>query len=172
MKYFQAIFVAFTLSFLFFFIVSEVFAANIYLPPGQEPPSQTCAITGGCDPAPSTCWNSASVGSTNCGTACDGGDAWTKYNLIGCRQTAFDRCDNYFREIVDSSCSTADKCQSQPLLQSGRCDCSVGGTYKTCCTGDGNVNGNCTQSGTQDNNWPPEGSCPGGSTTVMCGVSS
>ncbi|MBI2040462.1 hypothetical protein HYT18_05335, partial [Candidatus Microgenomates bacterium] len=112
------------------------------------------------------------VGVTNCGTACTGGNAWTKYKYDSCYVDP-QRVDDYIAWLPPTSavCSTADKCQYQPFLQSGRCDCSVGGTYKTCCSSDGNVNGSCVQSGTQDNNWPPEGSCPSGSTTVMCGVS-
>lgn len=85
---------------------------------------------------------------------------------------------NYAVNYDTHTCSVADSCRGQPYLYPGVCDASrysPGGNpddacvssptaYKTCCTNDGNVNGACTGG-------LHSGSCPGGSTTIMCGVS-
>jgi len=138
-----------SLSFFIFIFPNPSFAATFYDTPPPTGDNYRVVADGLCG-GPSECANSQSIGVTNCGTPCTGGTTWMKYELTCVEIVDEGRYDSYYRQ-GPAICSTADKCQSQPLLQSGRCDCSVGGTYKTCCTGDGNVNGSCVQSGTQDN---------------------
>ncbi|MBI2040459.1 hypothetical protein HYT18_05320, partial [Candidatus Microgenomates bacterium] len=139
-----------------FVTTKEAFAATIFydVPPPQGAPilsAEQCQ-------APPECANTAVPGQSNqCGQACPdsgsgAGRSWTKYRLTCVLDPETDRPTGHYQED-DIVCSIADKCQYQPFLQSGRCDCSVGGTYKTCCTGDGNVNGSCVASGTQDNSF-------------------
>lgn len=151
-----------------FILTKQIFAASIFWDVPPPPPDQAPRLNPELCGAPPECANSQNT--DNCGLpACSGGNAWSKYSLTCVLE---DGEPTGYYQVGSQICSIADKCQYQPSLRAGRCDCSTGGTYKTCCTGDGNVNGSCVQSGPQDNNSPPEGSCPGGSTTVMCGVSS
>src|SRR3990167_10599538 len=67
---------------LYSLAASSAYATN-YIPDYSGTNSGiTCPDWSGCIGA--TCWNSASVGVTDCGNACDGGNAWSKYNFSGC----------------------------------------------------------------------------------------
>ncbi len=120
------------------------------------------------------CWNSWAVGQTDCGTSCppgNGGQAWTKYSYSGCyldpnSSITDPSCINWFSFSQDT-CSTGDKYNSgnPPVLNAGFCDCSPGGSYKTCCSAGSTVNANHYQ---VDPYNPDEADC-GGATTVRCG---
>lgn len=123
--------------------------------------------TDACNANPS-CWNSESVNVTNCGTSCDGGSAWSKYDYYRCYQTdsSGESCKAAF--VYDTNtCSTGDKYNSSnpPVLNAGFCNCSVGGGYKTCCSAGNTVS---ARSFNVDPYAPPEGDC-GGAATVYCG---
>ena len=153
--------------------VSQTQAADINYVYGQNPPPGLEGCGDPC-PAPSICWNSEAPGVTDCGSACPaaGGDPWTKYENKGCfgDPAVEGRCTVYYAKL-QQVCSTGDKCtDSHPLLNSGRCDCSVGGIYKTCCSNSGGVAGNsCVEYAVDDTNPPWEGMCPAGSYETFCG---
>lgn len=105
-----------------------------------------------------------------CGSSgCADCEPWCyKYDPICCVKK--DYGESYVTSIVweYNHCSATDTCQGTPYLYAGRCDvngCTVGGLYKTCCYSNGTVDGNC-QGGQFT------GTCPSGSTAVICGVSS
>lgn len=128
---------------------------------------------------PDICSNSNSRDTTTCSgeSPCvDGGDLWSKYNLLGCYMN-----DNFtppkpfwVYNFDDKVCSTADKCGDAnggnvgPTLNAGFCNCSVGATYKTCCSG-ADVGNSCVQQNLDTTNPPFEGVCPAGTTTEPCG---
>lgn len=113
-----------------------------------------CCTDGSCD-----------TGADRCGTI----RTWDWCRATSCTATpivgecSFDFNYNY------QSCGATDSCQGQPFLYPGQCStngCTVSSQeYKTCCNSDGTVDGQCT--GGQFT-----GTCPSGSTAVMCGVSS
>ncbi|MBI2031846.1 MAG: hypothetical protein HYT08_04510 [Candidatus Levybacteria bacterium] len=123
-----------------------------------------------------TCANGSGVGVPvgACGwPACEGGSAWQRYQLAS-SSTCYANgplCYWVF-QLSSNVCSLGDKCTAaQPYLNYGypNCEtgaCQVGGIYKTCCSGS-NIDGACVQSNI-DNISPPEGSCPSGTSTVMC----
>jgi len=129
----------------------------------------------------------SSTNSGGCGTACDEGNPWSKYDKIPypgstpsgyvCFPGGF--CLKYLSYV----CSTADKCvsPSDNGLKAGYCNCSTGGLYKVCCNGSARTT--CSQLN-QDNLPDPEGVCngttvigtscpstpaPGGGTGLNCG---
>ncbi len=87
-------------------------------------------------------------------------------------------CD-FAYDYDTNSCSATDSCKTTPYLYPGICNagaynpaagptsaCQIGSTiYKSCCNSDGTLDGQCT-----GGNY--SGSCPTGTTTVICGVSS
>ncbi len=128
------------------------------------PPGSNCS-----DPQPGNCAYSdtcPSCGTTN-SECCSGATPWTKYKAE-CKLT------NPFLGICGWAwvtdtfvCSTGDKCISgETGLRAGQCDCSYGGTYKTCCSGSTPVG--CIAYYQQDPYYPPEGVC-GGAQVVYCG---
>lgn len=156
---------------------------------GDYASKPTCPDTSGCNTGP--CFNSASAGSTDCGTACDGGNAWSKYsysNICYLESTSIDpgtgQTINRCRPVYsyDSAVySTADKCSdgsnsppSEPYLRAGRCDGSIGGIYKTCCsnTSPSYVSSSSCVAVTPASGAPTppmDGVCPGGTHSVQCG---
>lgn len=165
-------------SLFFLFDVPNVSAAAVLSPQyGSSPPAnyarvpdQSLCGTWG------TCWNSASVGSTDCGTACSGGNAWTKYDYSGCYYDLIDFLMLNvlpFYVISSNTYSTGDKYNSSntPVMNAGNCNLNVGGPYKTCCLGTTPVSArNLCSAGSPlcDPYDPPEADC-GGYTTVRCG---
>lgn len=137
----------------------------------------TCPITSGCVNL-QLCYNSWTVGQTDCGSACSDGNAWTKYSKWGCFLTSYDpenkigTCETtYIRD--DNTYSIGDKYNSNntPVMNAGNCNTSTGGPYKTCCLGTTPVSArNICSVGSPlcDPYDPPEADC-GGNTTVRCG---
>ena len=139
----------------------------------EDVSSVSCKASNGCAVNGNTCNNGPYAGNSgNCGTACQGGNAWTKYNYSSCSQISF-TCDSFGEctevctanyKLGGSVCSTGDKCVSgESGLRSGSCECGGYGTstYKYCCNATGNSEA-CIAAGTQDASFPPEGQCPGG----------
>lgn len=180
---------------LFLFIgVNQVFAVNYTITFENSPPGSLSACTNpsGCENI-GTCWNSWAPGQTDCGQACivDGvarGDAWSKYTYSGCYETRRDpltgqseSCTSWYNRVSDV-CSTADKCDTgtganpnQPYLQAGKCDCTLGGIYKACCTNTSPSTlstNSCVQVTNDPYNPLFEGVCPAGSSPVFCGFGS
>ncbi|MEK7185827.1 MAG: hypothetical protein AAB675_00490, partial [Patescibacteria group bacterium] len=164
------------------YTASYIDAAIIVSDLGSLPNSCNCALAP--EPQPSlTCANGSSLGTPvgACGwPACTVGDSWTKYTLGNGTSYCFDfgifseDCQYVYIPSFNV-CSLGDKCTAvQPYLNYGYPDCSTGaclngGIYKTCCAGS-NLGGSCNTLN-YDNIPPPEGSCPSGTSTVMCGVS-
>src|SRR3989344_8427571 len=107
MTYSRNIKVIFSLTFIIFttFISTSIvnaapatFSSAYYnttsdLPPEYIPSSGysvSCTDSAGCAERTSECWNDQSVGTSNCGTACNGGNTWTHYDRQGCWQTSYD----------------------------------------------------------------------------------
>src|SRR3989344_311005 len=120
---------------------------------------------------PTTCNSTCVESPSSCDCAQSGASSWWQYKaeckLIG----AF--CD-YAWVYNKTVGSTGDKCGDAtggnvgPYLYAGSCTPTVvGNQYKTCCNGS-SLDGLCTQSAVDTTNPPWEGSCPSGSTTVMC----
>src|SRR3989344_257193 len=98
--------------------------------PGYSCPSTSCT-------GPTPCWNNESVGVSNCGTPCANGFSWSKYLWTECR--SYDvglNCGEWYTRSANV-CSSGDKYDSSwtPVMKSGWCNCAVGGSYKTCCSG-------------------------------------
>jgi len=167
-----------------FFKPPQVFATTYTTAYYNSPPAYTitCPDQSGCfNPQfPGSCYNSASVGVTDCGPACDGGRIWSRYANYGCFSTGPATCEISRLWRMDA-CSTADKCTGaafNPYLNAGSCDCTlpgpvigVGEVNKTCCNvSTGTIaGGSCVQYAVDTINPPWEGACPVGSTAVRCG---
>lgn len=66
---------------------NEAFArttyTNLYTSnPASYASRDECPDTSGCDDSFPVCYNSASVGRTDCGTACDGGSPWARLHIV------------------------------------------------------------------------------------------
>ncbi|HCE30858.1 TPA: hypothetical protein DEQ89_02475 [Candidatus Daviesbacteria bacterium] len=141
--------------------------------PSQYQPSigTTCTDSQGCSDQLFYCWNDASAGSSDCGTGCNGGNSWRKYQRQGCWQTSYDwqtgeeACTTTYT-VNENNCSTGDKYNSdnKPVMKAGQCGCTVGGDYKTCCDGTTLRNARATD---DDNLSPSEAACD--YTAVRCG---
>lgn len=173
-KFTKSILFVLGLIILSFFFVSQANAANSTYTRGffdnWTGPFDLCSDTSGCDPI-AECWNSWAPGATDCGTACYGGNAWTKYSVSGCYQIALDKdgnetCQSTY-EVSAQTCSSADKYNSSnpSVMNAGYCNCSPGGPYKTCCQGTTPVAANPV---VQDPYLPPEAACPAGTSTLFC----
>ena len=128
-----------------------------------------CTPPGGCFTAYSQCWNSAAVGSTDCGAACDGGDAWKHYqSSLSCKliDVFLNICLPVFT-LNSNTCSIGDKYDSSnpPVMDAGYCSCNAGGPYKTCCNGSTPVNANHYPL----DPYPPDEADCGGYSTLYCG---
>lgn len=160
---------------LFLFSVSKV-SASVFSPVYSTSPPANYQIAPSteqyvCGNWSSTCWNSWAPNQTDCGTACAAGEAWTKYIYSGCYYDIFDP-ENYLPVYLTTSdlvCSTADKYNSDfpSQMNSGKCDCSVGGRYKTCCNEANQVP--AVSYSIQDPYPPDEAVCPTESSTILCG---
>lgn len=169
---------------LFLGITPTIFAASYVINDdysGVLESVTSCPLAASCTGPPENyCWNSENVGATTCGAACKGGTPWAKYEYKGCFVTNYDEaldlytCTREFTNTFEQVCSTADKCvTSEPsYLNTGRCDCTSGSRYKTCCTNTSPslVSSNTCATWDHDGKPPPEGVCPAGSDWVMCGV--
>ncbi len=152
---------------------SIIYGAPEYYATPNIPYATSCSSSSGCLSVP-YCWNSASVGSTDCGTACSGGSVWKQYSLTGCYQTGYsdfgdELCSTVFT-LSASTCSTGDKYDfgTPPVLQAGYCNCDVGGEYKTCCNLGSHTLVNANYYSVDTINPPYEADC-GGASTVYCG---
>ena len=157
-------------TFLFFVFLSGSAYASFSYSYDSSPPSADQVADSFCAGSIQTCWNSSSVGVTDCGTACTGGNAWEKHVYSGCYYVAFLGYKAWL-PFASATCSTGDKCTSSwPYLNAGYCDCSVGGIYKTCCdTTTGRADGACVAYAVDTTNPPWEGYCPAGTATEFCG---
>lgn len=167
--------------FFVFLSISKVSAYTVMSPYyGEDIPSSYVLAPASeqwiCGTWRSPCWNSQQTGVTNCGDACSGGEAWSKYEYSGCYLYLL-YADYYVPVYTEPSqsyvCSTGDKYNSSntPVMNSGNCNCSVGGAYKTCCLGTTPVSArNICSIGSPlcDYYDPPEADC-GGNTEVRCG---
>lgn len=89
--------------------------------------------------------------------ACGEGSAWAKYRRVCYKEEG--RClpDNE-TQYLGKICTIADKCiPGERGLRGGRCDCSYGQMYKTCCSGGPNPQPLRCIPYNYDNQWPPEG---------------
>lgn len=124
-----------------------------------------------CSDNPGQCANSQNQ--KNCGLpTCGGGDAWTKYNKVGCGRLPEQSCNTLYSP-GDKVYSIGDKCISGgPYLNPGYCESAFGGPiYKTCCSSTGNALSpfQCVAFDA-DHAGDPEGYCPAGYTReVFCG---
>lgn len=141
-----------------------------------------CDLADKCSGVPTGCYNSADVGVTDCGTACNGGTAWSRYAYDDCYNSdVANKCIaeyNYANAVY----STADKCYdgslsippNYPYLKHGNCNGSIGGVYKTCCNRNGTLSANSCKAVPPYSGAPKppyDGECDN-ATPVMCGVSS
>lgn len=130
----------------------------------DTPNPGTCSIS-----EPGSCNACTGAGTNN--DCCDRGTAWTKYTAV-CKlaNPEFGEC-NWVWDPSGDVCSTGDKYNPSngPVMNAGYCDCTVGGGYKTCCSGGNPVPANYY---TLDNYNPPYEADCGGNTTVICGVGS
>jgi len=130
------------------------------------------------EPEPDVCAGGGGVSTSPCGSL----GPWSYCYVSGCEIKGSEReagqCD-YQYQYSFTSCSAWDTCiDSAPYLRAGQCGwgsacddsgCTYSGIYKTCCevsggSFTGNLGGNCT-GGCRT------GTCPGGSSPVICGVS-
>ncbi|MBI2196802.1 hypothetical protein HYU45_04315, partial [Candidatus Daviesbacteria bacterium] len=150
--------------------------------------SSSCPFGSITTPNLSPCQGSIGGYSNACctsGGGCTAGDGsrinlWDYNYVSGCTATpiGFGDC-NFSYNYQTQTCGATDTCQSSPYLYAGACNpactgqtsctgtsaCTIGGLYKTCCNSDGTVDGSC-------NGGQFTGTCPSGTTTVICGVSS
>lgn len=144
---------------------------------GQSASMQECQNNIG---APNeTCAGASGASSSDCGPL----SPWDYCYASGCTKKAWKnnigQCI-YTYQYQTRKCGATDTCDGGPYLKAGRCGsgsvcdgdqyCRVGGTYKTCCevsggSFTGRLGGDCT-GGCRT------GLCPGGSSPVICGVSS
>lgn len=142
-----------------------------------EPPADSSNCSAVIPPPPPICSNSDRVNSTTCSEpACTDGKLWSKYGLSGCYKDKLDPTNYAWVYKYDTViCSIADKCGDingnnvGPTLNAGFCDCTVGGIYKTCCSGNNVSSSSCVQQSLDTTNPPFEGVCPAGTTTEPCG---
>lgn len=153
------------------FNTSPVFA--LIMPPifsEGSPPAylQKVADQSACGNLSESCWNSWASGATDCGNACTGGNAWSKYSYNGCYVDP-EYPEDYvpIYERATNTYSIADKYNSgtPPVMDAGKCDTNVGGPYKTCCSGTTLVAAN---HGPIDP-YPPDEAWCGTATSVRCG---
>ncbi len=157
---------------LIFFILALALPPTVSATPIWDGWYSDCSHTcEGPPPNPSTCWNGPNINdSGGCGTACGGGQPWSRYEAQ-CKNFSkpedFENC-NYAWVRMGDVCSTGDKCIAGDTgLRAGNCNCGgVGGLYKTCCSGSTPVA--CQNYSVQDPFYPPEGTC-GGARAVRCG---
>jgi len=147
---------------IFFLFIFQI----IFFVAGIKNQAYAATYYGNCNNGPKN------TDSGGCGTACQAGKAWSKYDKYtscfkgyepsGYSWYSGDICLKY----LAYNCSTADKCvnTSDNGLKWGNCDCSVGSLYKVCCKDDGS-RAPCKQLD-QDGIDPKEGVCSSGSTTV------
>lgn len=124
-----------------------------------------------CSDNPGECANSQNL--NNCGLpTCGGGDAWTKYNKVGCGRLPGDECNSLYSP-GDKVYSIGDKCTSGgPYLNPGYCESAFGGPiYKTCCRNpEGGISPSACEPFDADSAGDPEGRCPAGyEREVFCG---
>lgn len=162
---------------------STNYSSSSTLPNYSPCPSSVASL--GCGGTSSGyCWNNGVVGaSTTCGDTCpagNGGQVWTRYQYATCyldpnSSITDPNCINWY-SFLSNACSTGDKCgdasgnNTGPYLNAGLCDCSVGGQYKTCCSGSVVSSNSCVQQIPQGPYPPYNGVCPSGTTTVPCGT--
>ena len=121
------------------------------------------------------CYNGPkNTDSGGCGTPCDCGDAWSKYDEHIGGSGDFCKVIGIYRYLItriSDICMTGNKCiPGEKGLRYGYCDCGYGAIYKLCCQGSTAVG--CIRYHEQDPYWPPEGTCPPGSTfgtATSCG---
>lgn len=139
-----------------------------------------------CGVSPGACsTQQANVCNSSCSDSCDcasqpGNTAWTKY-ATSCVEDPPGSCKWVW--VYDTVVgSTGDKCHTNPYnsyssLNAGSCDPNYpndtnrGNLYKTCCAGSNVSSSACSAYSIDTVNPPYEGSCPSGTSTVMCGVS-
>lgn len=185
---FKVLFPLIFLVFILCFSASPSYASFLPAKYGGSAPSASVytgsdpTVLSGCAAAGTYCWNSQSVGSTDCGNPCSGGSPWTKYQYDACYVIAYDSFGipyDFQAWYTESGVvySTADKCvpSDGAYLRPGFCDGSIGpSVYKVCCnnSGGGVASGACQQivpySGAP---YPPyDGVCPAGSYSTSPGV--
>ena len=139
----------------------------------QDAPNcpQSCNVVG-------TCTNS--FNQDNCGQpTCDGGNAWTKYNIQSCKEIAYDQpSDGLTCQAVYTQdqvvYSIGDKCVSGEYgLRPSSCTNIMGDSlYKTCCTNTSPsfvTTNSCVPFAGDTTNPPWEGTCPAGTSEKFCG---
>ena len=108
----------------------------------KDNPSDYTRCTGTCTGGdPGGCANGGTIGDGHCGSVCDGGKTWTKYDS-DCELQKYDidgeEVCRWIRVQGGEVFSTGDKCMSGDKgLRPGYCDGGTGSSiYKTCCNGD------------------------------------
>src|SRR3989344_1006773 len=161
-------------AFLFFGFKQTYAATSISYDSTQ--PSGSLVADSNCNIPFTVCWNSEAARVTNCGTACTGGSAWTKYQYSACFRPPGSSSDFIaWVPRLTNVCSTGDKYNSSntPVMNYGSCSCSAGTGYKTCCSGSTPVG---ARHYAVDPYAPDEADCNGaylcgqssGGTTVVC----
>lgn len=136
----------------------------------------TCVDTGTCNYGAS-CGDCGSQTSECCSL---GAQPYTKYTVTCSVGVSWDSIRGYNIDIItvnlnyvsNDICSIGDKCISGEIgLRSGSCTCGVysSSIYKYCCDATTGESVGCIGSN-WDGQYPPEGSCPGGSYTPSQGV--
>jgi len=116
------------------------------------------------------CANSYNAGNCDLPDCAEGFD-WTKYTLECRYDSARGDYLAYYLQGV-RVCSIGDKCVAgEEGLRYGVCDCSYSPQrYKVCCSGTSTNQCENVAASLQDNNYPPEGQCPGGAVNEkFCG---